>query len=158
MDWKELGSELVKLGAPILGGAIAGPAGATLAASLAASLGTDNSPASISQALITNPDAAIKLKDFETQVKLAQIAAATQQVESVNKTLQTEAMGGSFWQRNHHAFECTFSIVLVAAIYVGLPLANVPVPPVPETVWIMIGGILGVTAWQRGNANVASVK
>ena len=158
MDWKELGAQLVKIGAPILGGAIAGPAGATLAASLAASLGVGNSPAEISQALLTNPDVAVKLKELETQAIVAQITAASQQVENVNKTLQTEAMGGSFWQRNHHAYECSFSILLVAAIYIVLPLASIPVPAVPESVWLMIGGILGVTAWQRGNANIASVK
>jgi hypothetical protein len=76
------------------------------------------------------------------------------QVEAVNKTLQTEAMGGSWLQRNHHALESMISVCLVVGVYFILPLFHIPVPVVPEFAFMMLGSILGVTAWQRGKANI----
>ena len=153
MEWKDLSNDIAKI-APTLGGVIGGPAGAGIGALLASALGVGNSPSEVQQALITSPDAAVKLKALETQVAIAQITSAAQQVDAVNKTLQTEAMGGSYWQRNHHAYESSFTLLLVAGIYIALPIAHIPVPLVDPTVWLMIGGILGVTAWQRGAANI----
>jgi hypothetical protein len=37
-------------------------------------------------------------------------------------------------------------------------MMKLPVPVVDPMAWMMLGGILGVTAWQRGQANVAVAK
>jgi len=37
-------------------------------------------------------------------------------------------------------------------------LVAIPVPAVPESAWLMLGAILGVTAWQRGSANIVTAK
>ena len=73
----------------------------------------------------------------------------------MNKTLQTEAMGGSWLQRNHHAIESLATVALVWAVYFILPLAKIQVPTIPPEAWLTLGAILGVTAWMRGKANVA---
>src|SRR3990167_11058137 len=39
MDWKSIGGQLAKIGLPLLGGAIGGPAGAVVGKSLASALG-----------------------------------------------------------------------------------------------------------------------
>ena len=162
MDWKGLGESIAKLGLPLLGAVLPIPGGAAIGAALAAQIGSPSSqPGDILATLTANADALAKAKQFEmthqeTMLKLT-LDAQTAAVESVNKTLQTEAMGGSWLQRNHHALESMFTVALVGAIYFGLPLFKIPVPSVPESAWIMLGAILGVTAWQRGNANIKAV-
>ena len=164
MDWKDIASDVAKV-APILGTVLGGPAGVALKiGSLVANALGVTGPAEVQQALQTNPDAAVKLREIEKDETLglrqivanqaiAEAQAATAQIEAVNKTLQTEAMGGSWLQRNHHAIESTSTVALVWAIYFVLPLCKIAVPAVPETAWITLGAILGVTAWQRGQAN-----
>lgn len=162
MDWKALGTSIAKLGLPLLGAVLPVPGGAAIGTALASMIGSKPDPESILAALSSNADALQKAREFEfqhqeTMLKMT-LDAQVSQVEAVNKTLQTEAMGGSWIQRNHHALESMFVCVLVAAIYVLLPVLKIPVPPVDPTVWIMLGGILGVTAWQRGAANIATAK
>lgn len=158
MDWKDIAKNAGAVGLPAIGAALGGPGGARLGSLLASALGCDSTPEAVSQALVANPDAAVKLREIEANAQIAQITAAAAQVEAVNKTLQTEAMGGSFWQRNHHAYESSFALLLISAIYVLLPAFKIPVPDVPGDVWIMVGAVLGVTAYQRGAANVAVAK
>lgn len=163
--WTDVRDSLEKIGLPLLGGAVGGPAGATIGTALAKSLGCNDTPSDVQQALKTSPDAAVKLATLENQVQMAQIAlqtaqtqGAASQVEAVNKTLQTEAMGGSFWQRNHHAYETSFIIFMIFVIYAILPIFKIPVPEINPYVWIMLGAFEGVTAWQRGQANIAVAK
>ena len=156
MEWKDIAAEIGKF-APLAGTLIGGPAGAAIGSMISSALGVANTPDAVSQALTVDPEAAVKLRTIDAQVQIAQITAASAQVEAVNKTLQTEAMGGSFWQRNHHAFESTLTILFVIGVYFVLPLLHIAVPVIPEFAFMMIGGVLGVTAWQRGKANIQSV-
>lgn len=98
------------------------------------------------------------LAQYGVQLQIAELQTGQQQVEAVNKTLQTEAMGGGWLQRNHHAIESLMATSSVILIYFGLPLLKLPVPVVDPMAWMMLGGILGVTAWQRGQANVATAR
>lgn len=158
---KTVAAKLAEIGLPALAGSVGGPAGALAVKGLLAAigLGDDATPEQAAAALGNlSGDQLVKMKELDAQVAQTQMQTAAAQVESVNKTLQTEAMGGSWLQRNHHALESMFVCLMVAAIYVGLPLAHIQVPLVDPTVWLMLGGILGVTAWQRGAANIASAK
>lgn len=161
MDWTEVAKKLANIGLPILGAAVGGPAGAIAGKGLAAALGlgSDSTPEQTAAALgnVTG-EQIVALKALDAQMAKDQLQAGTAQIEAVNKTLQTEAMGGSWLQRNHHAIESMFTVGLVGCIYFVLPLAKLPVPAVPEAAWLMLGAILGVTAWQRGSANVATAK
>lgn len=161
MNWKDVASKLASLGLPILGAALGGPAGAAVGKGLAAALGlsADATPEQTAAALgNVNGDQLVALKALDAQMAKDQLTTAAAQVDSVNKTIQTEAMGGSWLQRNHHAIESMFVVGLVGAIYFVLPLLAIPVPSVPEAAWLMLGAILGVTAWQRGQANVAAAQ
>ena len=152
MNWSDIKDTLAKV-APTLGGLIGGPAGAGIGSMLSAALGCANTPDAVQQALTVDPEAAVKLAQIEASVQIAQITAASQQVQAVNATLQADARGDSWWQKNHHAFESSFTLLMVAAIYVVLPILKIAVPLIDPMVWLMIGGILGVTAWQHGEVN-----
>src|SRR5258708_15818424 len=98
MNWKDIAKQLANLGLPILGAAIAGPAGAIVGKGLAAALGlgADATPEQTAAALgNVNGEQLVALKALDAQMAKDQLEASTRQVESVNKTLPTEAMGGS---------------------------------------------------------------
>ena len=150
---------------------VANPLAGTVAEFVAGKLGLSQSTVDAVQQTISgmSGDDQVKLKQiaadlqdhlaqYGVQAQIADIQAQASQVEAVNKTLQTEAMGGSWLQKNHHAIESLATVLLIYAIYVLLPILRVQVPLVDPTVWLMIGGILGVTAWQRGSANISVAK
>jgi len=93
------------------------------------------------------------LASFATQVQLAQVDADKASVVAVNSTLQADARGDSWLQKNHHAIESLTTTFLVVGVYFGLPITGVPVPSIPEAAFIMLGSVLGVTAWQHGQVN-----
>lgn len=80
MDWKDLAG-VVSKAAPVLGGILGGPAGVAVGGLLATALGTDASPDSVSAAILRDPQAAIKLKELETnsRVQLQQLAVTAEQ-------------------------------------------------------------------------------
>jgi len=70
MDWKKLGIDIAKLGAPILGGALGGPGGATIGAMVASLFDADpNDPNDIALKMAGNPEAALKLRELELNNK-----------------------------------------------------------------------------------------
>lgn len=95
------------------------------------------------------------LAQYGLQLQTVQVQAAAQVVTSVNTTLQADARGDSWLQKNHHAIESLATVACVIGIYFVLPLANIPVPSVPEAAFLMLGAILGVTSWQHGQVNKA---
>lgn len=80
MDWKDIAGVVGKA-APVIGGLIGGPAGVAVGGLVAAALGTDATPDAISQALTTDPNALVKLKELETnsRVQLQQLAVSAEQ-------------------------------------------------------------------------------
>lgn len=48
--------------------------------------------------------------------------------------------------------------LLAFAVYVGLPLARVPVPVVPTEVWLTFGGVLGAASWFRGKTQAEAAQ
>lgn len=163
MDWKELAAAVAKIGLPLLGAVLPIPGGMAIGTALASAIGSPSSkPEDILATLTASADAVEKAKQFElthqeTMLKL-QLDAEVAQVESVNKTLQTEAMGGSWLQRNHHAIESLSFMAWIMGVYFVLPLLKIAVPVIPEFAFMAAGAVLGVTAWQRGQANVATAK
>ena len=161
MNLKDLGKQLAAIGLPLLGGAVAGPGGAVAMKGLVSvlGLGADATPEQTAAALgnVTG-EQLVAMRSLEADLAKAELTASTAQIETVNKTLQTEAMGGSWLQRNHHAIESLATVGLVWAVYFVLPIAKIPVPAIPESAWLTLGAILGVTAWMRGQANVATAR
>ena len=68
MDWKKLGQEIIEVGAPIVGGVIGGPGGAAIGGLVARLFGADpENPADIALKIKADPDALVKLRQFEME-------------------------------------------------------------------------------------------
>lgn len=66
MDWKDLGSEVAKIGLPLLGAVLPIPGGAAIGTALASALGSGSAdPQAILAELTSNADAQLKAKQFE---------------------------------------------------------------------------------------------
>ena len=66
MNWLDIGKQAIQMGAPILGGALGGPAGAAVGAMIANQFGIDTpTPDNIMAAIKADPEAAIKLREVE---------------------------------------------------------------------------------------------
>lgn len=77
MSWKSVGKKIGGMGLRVLGGSLAGGAGVQVGGMIAATLGLeDDSPEAVEAALSADPEALVKLKQFEMehQVKLEGIA------------------------------------------------------------------------------------
>jgi hypothetical protein len=160
MDWTDIAKD-VAAAAPLLGSLVGGPAGGAIGGLIASALGTDHSPDAVKQALAVNPEAAVKLRQIEAEQGVALqglavqqaangLAADTARLQAVNATMQAEA-GAEHWPTyTWRPFIGFVAGVMVFGVYFVLPLVHVAVPPVPETVWLMLGGILGVASFFRG--------
>jgi hypothetical protein len=93
------------------------------------------------------------LAQYGLQLQTTQVTAAATQVVAVNETLQADARGDNWLQKNHHAIESLATVGCVIGIYFILPLCKLPVPVVPEFAFMMLGAVLGVTAYQHGQVN-----
>jgi hypothetical protein len=163
MNWKDLAKTLAGVGLPILANAVAPGSGTIIAlVANALGLGANATPDEIASAVNANPDNIVKLKALQDKheeiLAKAGYDAEVAVIQSVNLTLQTEAQGGSWLQKNHHAVESLLVVNLVVAVYFVLPLLRIAVPVIPEFAYMMLGAVLGVTAWQRGQANVVTAK
>lgn len=65
MNWSDIAAAVGK-SAPILGTLVAGPAGGAIGGLIAAALGTSNTPDAIHNAIATDPAAALKLAQYES--------------------------------------------------------------------------------------------
>lgn len=64
MDWKDIGN-LIGKAAPIIGTVVGGPAGTVIGSLIASKLGVENTPEAIYNEVKANPEALVKLKQFE---------------------------------------------------------------------------------------------
>lgn len=165
LDWKDIAGTIGKT-APILGTLIGGPYGAAVGGLVASILRTGSSADEVSQALAENPDAAVKLRQIESdnQVKLhdlvlthaaAMYATEAAALANVNDTMQAEAKGEHWPTYSWRPFNGFIVGIMAFGCYFVLPLMQIPVPSVPESVWLMFGGILGVASWFRGKSQVS---
>lgn len=118
MNWKDLGGQLIRAGAPIIGTAIGGPIGGVIGSSLgtilANALGVDDTPDAVSAAIQNTPADQLQAKlaaaESEAAAKwpaLAEIAksadeARVEQSKIINETQRAEiAAGVSPWHWRH---------------------------------------------------------
>ena len=161
MDWKDVANEVSKA-APLLGTVLGGPAGGAIGGLIASALGTAHAPDDVAQALTTNPDAAVKLKqieaDHDVEIKKLvfahadnELAADTQRIQAVNASIQSEAKSDHFPTYTWRPF-IGFTFGLYVTALWALPLmGKAPVTLSPD-ITLAIGGILGVASWFRGKA------
>ena len=66
MDWSDVGKKIISVGAPLLGGALGGPAGAAIGQVVASQFGlTEASPDKVLEAITADPEARLKLTELE---------------------------------------------------------------------------------------------
>lgn len=159
MDWKDIQKDIAAA-APMLGTLIGGPAGTAVGSIIAAALGSANDPAAVQEALKTNPDAAVKLRQIESDqatrlqeltvtAESNRLAAATASITAVNATIQVEAKADHWPTYSWRPFiGFTFGLYIMSLFI--LPLFKVqPITLTPDLT-LAIGGILGIASWFRG--------
>lgn len=167
MDWKDIQGDIAAA-APMLGTLVGGPAGAAIGSLVATALGTPNDPAAVQAELKANPDAAVKLRQIESDqatrlqeltvtAENNRLVADTAAIASVNTTMQTEAKSDHWPTYTWRPFVgFCFGFAWIGA-YVLLPvlkgyIPGLVMPVIPSEAWLSIGGILGVASWFRGKA------
>lgn len=176
MSWKSIANTVGKI-APTLGSLLGGPAGASIGTLIATTLGVENSPESVSEALRINPEAAVKLAEIESNQKIklqelqidlakAQLQAETVSVSDVNKTMQAEATSEhwpTYSWRPFIGFSVGFNTFMSSFIVVGAWVASLYghgelLPLLPSVIGALMGinatnmAVLGVASWFRGKA------
>jgi hypothetical protein len=177
MDWKDIAG-IVGKSAPILGTLLGGPAGGAVGALVASALGVGSVPDAVSQALATNPDAAVKLQQIEAtrqvelqtllvQAEASRLSAETAAVQAVNTTIQAEAKADhwpTYAWRPFIGFCVGFNTIaaslLVLGVYGGVMFgaqqAAAALPSLPLVLGALaaISGtvlpILGIASYFRG--------
>ncbi|KKK52351.1 hypothetical protein LCGC14_3105770, partial [marine sediment metagenome] len=84
MNWSDLGKNIIRFGAPILGGAVAGPAGAALGGTLATMFGANpEDPKDIYKKMKADPEVAVKLLQIQSneRIKIAETDKANFEIK-----------------------------------------------------------------------------
>lgn len=172
-DWGSLGRAVAKLGAPLLGTALGGPAGGAIGVIVGNLLGVEeaDNPEKIMAAIQVDPKAAAKLMQLqiEQKTRLEELVLAKAQAESqerinhitqVNLTMRAEAKSEHWPQWSWRPFNGFMFPLTMISVYVLLPILELDVPDVPEWIWILWASILGVATMGRNrqkNMEIAAV-
>lgn len=110
MDFTTLAAALLKAGAPLLGGALGGPAGAAAGALIVNTLGpmlgldADAGPDDIAAEIAKRPEGAALAREAEAQIgkSVAEIEAAV--IDTINQTARLELQSESWFVRHARPF------------------------------------------------------
>lgn len=99
---KRLGRSLIGAGLPALGTAVAGPIGGQVIGGILHGLGLKDgsSISDVEKALETDPEAAVKLKELESQVALAELDLIGVEQQELTKRLESDNSSESWLTRN----------------------------------------------------------
>ncbi len=128
MKWNDLATKVIGLGAPVLGGALGGPAGAMAGKVLADMLGVPPTPDAVGAAIDADPAAAVAVSDAEAEWARTQAIIGAAQVREVALTQRAEMESGDVlqrWWRPVYALELSlvesplFLATLMHALWTG---------------------------------------
>ncbi len=181
MKWSDLSQTIGKV-APTLGSLLGGPVGASIGAVVSSALGVGNSAEEVDKALSANPDLLFKLKELEANKELklqellldqskAELAASTQAISDINKTIQTEAASEhwpTYTWRPAIGFAVAFNIVassVITLVAYGASMSGHAeiMSSLPSILGALAAintsalPILGIASWFRGKAQVEDV-
>jgi hypothetical protein len=99
---KRLGRSLIGAGLPALGTAVAGPIGGQVVGGILRGLGLKDgsSISDVERALDTDPDAAVKLKQLEVEVAMAQLDLAGIEEKELTNRLESDNNSDSWLAKN----------------------------------------------------------
>jgi len=109
--WESI-KETVGSVAPMAGALLGGPAGGAVGAMIASALGVDKNPDSVAKAIRSDPQAAIKLRQIESQLEQTRLEVRGQAV-------QAEANGESWLQRNWRPLTMVWFSALIGGYWFG---------------------------------------
>ena len=111
MDWKQVGNTVIKAGAPLLGGALFGPAGSVIASIISGNLGMspDATPDQVMAAITSDPEAALKLREIETTH-----AERLQALENERLRIETADVQSARNVHQHHWMPSAITMVMCA--------------------------------------------
>ena len=142
---KKIGKALVGAGLPVLGTAVAGPAGGIVAANVVRSLnlGPEASEHDVEMALASNPDAIVELRRYEAEILTAQYQAASVEQEEVTKRHGQDMLSDSWLSKNIRPLICA---VFVASfvVYVFASTFLLDTEDKQSALWMggQLGGVL----------------
>ena len=165
MDWKEIGRTAASVGAPLLGGALFGPAGAAVGSIIAAQFGVspESTPEQVMAANKGDPDAALKLREIETTH-----VERLQELENERLRIETADVQNARTAHQHHWMPSAITLLMCAMF--GMIIGALFIWAVPgdnkEIVVYITGQVSGiltscVTYWvgsTRASANKDIVK
>ena len=111
MDWKDVGNAVIKAGAPLLGGALFGPAGSVIASIISGNLGVspESTPEQVMAAITSDPDAALKLRKIETDH-----VEHLQALENERLRIETADVQNARSAHQHHWMPSVITMVMCA--------------------------------------------
>lgn len=149
MSWSDVGQSIAsvapKLATLLAMTGVGAPAAAAVSAAgalISGALGVPNNPDDVAQALVTSPDAAVKLRQIEAdhadhlaqiaaQTEASELAAATSSLHDVNETMQVEDKTRTFSWRDFWGYVSGVAFAFVVGI-IGYIVGNAIVYNHPE--------------------------
>ena len=108
MKWSDISSSIGKF-APMLGGALGGPAGAVAGSALAKFLGVEDNPHEVIKHIENNPESYVKIRDFEIEYFKLQA--------DLNKTMLNNESKSNHTTRPKIAYQA-FQVVAAIALMI----------------------------------------
>ena len=111
MDWKQVGNTAISVGAPLLGGALFGPAGSVIASIISGKFGVspESTPEQVMAAIKGDPDAALKLRQIETDH-----VERLQELENDRLRIETADVQNARSAHQHHWMPSAITMVMCA--------------------------------------------
>ncbi len=160
--WDKIKSVVAKA-APLLGTVLGGPAGGAAGALVAQALGVEPTPDAVEQALQSDPQAAVRLRELEMQheadLRRMVLEAETARLAEINATMRAEAASNDAYVRRWRPTwgymtaaawtleACAISWVIVASPEQAGSIAQLVGALTPQ--WAVALGVLGVSVVQR---------
>lgn len=141
MDWSDVGKKIISIGAPLLGGALGGPAGAAIGQVVASQFGiTDEDPAKVLAAITADPEARLKLTELEFRhsERLIELENEHFKLQSAD-TQQARVTHKDHWMPS--VLTCILAL-MVALMVAALIWISIP-PDNKEVVYLMVGQLIG---------------
>lgn len=139
---KKIGKALVGAGLPVLGTAVAGPAGGIVAANVVRSLqlGPEASEHDVEMALASNPESIVELRRYEAEILTAQYQAANVEQEEVTKRHGQDMLSDSWLSKNIRPLICA---VFVASFVLYVFASTFLLDTEDKQAALWMGGQLG---------------
>ena len=126
MNWGDVGKQLITIGAPLLGTAIAGPAGGIVAKMIADEFGSEPSPTHIAKAITMAGPEQVKTFEADRRIELVKLANADTADARKREAEIVKATGSRDWVQAYIAVALTtgFFAMIGSLFVIEIPADN----------------------------------